>query len=154
MIEGMRPLMARLAAVKQGPTGLPRDWAVMTVAGAKRDVRVKTGTTRRTIRIGSVSDDGATVTVGAAGPYLERGTRPHIIRPRKAKLLRFPAAGVATTRGGRPTAAAVRQGGAYVFARVVRHPGTKPYPFLLPNARKALQAIGIGKVVAKWNQAA
>lgn len=40
------------------------------------------------------------------------GTRPHIIRPRRARALRF-------TVNGR-----------VVFARVVNHPGTKPRPFL------------------------
>lgn len=153
-MEGMRQLQARMEAVKKAPAGLPREWALMTVAGAKRDVRVKTGTTRRTIRVGQVDDDGATVTVGAAGPYLERGTRAHIIRPRKATMLRFPASGTPTTLGGRPTTAAVRRGGAFAFARLVRHPGTKPYPFLLPNARKALSVIGIGKVIDNWNRAA
>jgi HK97 gp10 family phage protein len=43
--------------------------------------------------------------------YVERGTRPHIIRPRSARALRFMV------------------GGETVFAKKVKHPGTKPQPF-------------------------
>jgi len=44
--------------------------------------------------------------------FVNDGTRPHIIRPRRAKALRF------------------RVGGRIVYARVVNHPGTKARPFL------------------------
>lgn len=44
--------------------------------------------------------------------YVNDGTRPHVIRPRNAQVLRF------------------RVGGRIVFARKVDHPGTKPNPFL------------------------
>lgn len=44
--------------------------------------------------------------------FVNDGTRPHVIRPRQAQVLRF-------TVGGR-----------VVFARVVHHPGTRPNPFL------------------------
>lgn len=40
------------------------------------------------------------------------GTRPHIIRPRRAQALRF------------------RMGGRIVFAKLVHHPGTRARPFL------------------------
>lgn len=40
------------------------------------------------------------------------GTRPHVIRPRRAQVLRF------------------QVGGRVVFARVVNHPGTRARPFL------------------------
>lgn len=45
-------------------------------------------------------------------PFVNDGTRPHIIRPRRASVLRF------------------QVGGQTVYARVVHHPGTKPNPFL------------------------
>lgn len=45
-------------------------------------------------------------------PFVNDGTRPHVIRPKNAKALRF------------------RVGGRIVYARVVNHPGTKPRPFL------------------------
>ncbi|WP_199570522.1 hypothetical protein [Streptomyces murinus] len=45
--------------------------------------------------------------------YVLDGTRPHIIRPRRAKALRFEV------------------GGRVVFAAYARHPGTRPNNFLL-----------------------
>ncbi|EMF20424.1 hypothetical protein H114_32814 [Streptomyces gancidicus BKS 13-15] len=44
--------------------------------------------------------------------YVLRGTRPHLIRPRRARALRFQADGQT------------------VFSQLVRHPGTRPNPFL------------------------
>ena len=48
--------------------------------------------------------------------FVEYGTRPHIIRPRKAKVLRW----------------FDRWTGKPIFARYVRHPGTRRQPFLRP----------------------
>lgn len=53
-----------------------------------------------------------------AAIWVINGTRPHLIRPVRARVLRF-------TVGGR-----------VVYARLVRHPGSKPNDFL----RKALRA--------------
>ncbi len=44
--------------------------------------------------------------------FVNFGTKPHIIRPRRASVLRF------------------EKEGAIVFAKVVRHPGTKANPFV------------------------
>lgn len=44
--------------------------------------------------------------------YVEGGTEPHIIEPRRAKMLRFVI------------------NGRTVFASKVNHPGTKPFPFM------------------------
>ncbi len=59
---------------------------------------------------------GAKVTFLNPAKYaaaIDSGARPHIIRPRRAKALRF-----------------IARGGSVVFARMVRHPGNKPYKFL------------------------
>lgn len=155
MIDGYRPLQARLEAI--GSTrDLMRQLGLETVRGAKLTVAHKTRTTSRTIRLASFDDDSARVTVGGAGAFLEFGTKAHDIRPRNGKALRFAAKGVSTTLGGRVRTGALRKLGnaAYVFARVVRHPGTKPQPFLIPAARKALDKFGIGTIVDRWNEAA
>ena len=55
-----------------------------------------------------------------AALYVVHGTRPHIIRPVRAKALRFTV------------------GGQVVYARVVHHPGTKPNDFLRQALRAAL----------------
>lgn len=51
------------------------------------------------------------VNVDYAG-FVHDGTRPHVIRPKNAQVLRFMV------------------GGRVVFARVVNHPGTRARPFL------------------------
>lgn len=55
-----------------------------------------------------------------AALYILGGTRPHVIRPVRARALRF-------TVGGRT-----------VHAKVVMHPGTKPNNFLAEALRAAL----------------
>lgn len=59
---------------------------------------------------------GVTATAPYAG-YVEDGTRPHEIRPRTKKALRWP------SRGGP---------GGWAFAKRVMHPGTRPQPFMAP----------------------
>jgi hypothetical protein len=155
MIEGYRPLMARLNAI--GDTkGMAKALGLETVREAKIHVARKTGNTGRTIRIVGLTEDSVTVEARGAGPYLEHGTRPHIIRPRAGKTLRFPARGVGTTLAGRVRTGTVRKLGnaAYVFAKVVHHPGTKAQPFLIPAAKAAISHLGIGSVVERWNRAA
>lgn len=44
--------------------------------------------------------------------YMQKGTRPHVIRPRQAKALRFV------------------MNGQVVYAAKVNHPGTRPRPYL------------------------
>lgn len=166
MIEGMRPLQARLRAV--GDTrGQARQLGLLAVAEAKHRVAHKTGTTRRTIRLARVTEDTATVTVGGAGAYLEFDTRPHDIRPRNKKALFFPSQKVTRERfgggaklnftpGGRLTSGSVRKFGnaAFVLTKLVHHPGTKAQPFLIPGARAAISKLGIGAIVDRWNKAA
>jgi hypothetical protein len=57
-------------------------------------------------------------------PMVHDGTRPHIIRPKNAKALRF------------------RVNGRVVYARVVRHPGTRARPFLDRALREVAAARG------------
>lgn len=90
-------------------------------ARAKALAPFETGNLRSLIKT-EVSGDGmsATVSVGAEyGADVEYGTRPHIIRPRNASVLAFPGAG-----------------GETVFAKEVRHPGTRAQPFMTPAAEQ------------------
>ena len=62
-------------------------------------------------------------------PYaaaIDLGAKPHVIRPRKARALRF------ITRGK------------LVFARKVNHPGNRPYRFLYNAADAAGRVLGQG----------
>lgn len=55
-----------------------------------------------------------------AGRYVLEGTRAHLIRPRRARALRFKA-----------------RSGDIVFAKLVRHPGYRGSNFLLEALRRA-----------------
>lgn len=56
--------------------------------------------------------------------FVNDGTRPHTIRPKKAKALRFVV------------------GGQVVYAKLVHHPGTKARPFLDRALREVLRPQG------------
>jgi hypothetical protein len=56
--------------------------------------------------------------------FVHGGTRPHVIRPRHAQLLRFVV------------------DGQVVYARVVHHPGTRPRPFLDRALRQVTEGRG------------
>ena len=62
--------------------------------------------------------------VGSSSPiavYVENDTRPHVIRPKRARVLRF------------------QVGGRVVYAKIVHHPGTKGQHFLA----RAVREVGI-----------
>ena len=76
---------------------------------------------------GSVS--GLVGTDDAIYSYVDKGTRPHVIKPRRAKRLRFRTGYRAKTT---PGVLISRRGGAtgdVVFARKVNHPGTEARGF-------------------------
>ena len=79
----------------------------------------KSGNLARSI-VKEVEDDHAVIRVLARyGIYVVAGTAPHVIRPAGASCLAFRA-----------------KSGDMVFTRLVRHPGTKPNPFLEEAAEK------------------
>lgn len=65
-------------------------------------------------------DTGIVTSHHPASVFVVFGTRPHRIVARRAKALRFEV------------------GGRIVFAKSVRHPGTRPNNFLLDALRRAL----------------
>ena len=75
---------------------------------------VRTGNLRRSIagRVERVGERGVVGTTVSYAWAVQEGTRPHTIAPVNGKVLVF------------------RVGNARVFARSVRHPGTRPQPFL------------------------
>lgn len=90
---------------------------------------VRTGRLRSSIRAEAPRFFSFTgrVTVGSDLEYagfVNDGTRPHVIRPRRAKALRF-------TVGGR-----------VVYATVVNHPGARARPFLDRALREVAAARG------------
>lgn len=97
-------------------------------ARAKRLAPVDTGRLRQSIytrRKLTIRGPGYEVRTDVAyAPYVEGGTRPHVIRARNAKALRF------------------RVGNRVVYANAVHHPGTKAQPFLSRAVREVAIANG------------
>lgn len=98
-----------------------------------RTVPVKTGALRRSRRVrissGSTLLSAEIVYPLDYGGFLDEGVRPHVIRARNAKVLRF------------------RVGGKVLFRRQVFHPGTKKHmgwfsrPTSAPDWRLTLQQV-------------
>jgi len=89
----------------------------------RSEAPVKTEKLRQSIRQQSRGLEGE-VTIGA--PYtvfVATGTQPHIIRPTRAQALRFEVAGD------------------IIFSTLVRHPGTKPNPFVQRTSERLAQLI-------------
>lgn len=61
--------------------------------------------------------------------WTDQGTKPHIIRPKNAKVLRFRRVFNAKSVPGRLKAYVGASSGRYLYANVVHHPGTKPRRF-------------------------
>lgn len=79
--------------------------------------------------------EGAVCLVGSPlkqGLFVEVGTEPHIIVPKKAKALRFYSVRIATARGLGP--------GAVLHFKRVHHPGTKPQNILTRSLVEAVVA--------------
>jgi hypothetical protein len=96
----------------------------MIEAAAKRQVGVSTGALRSSIHMRHVSDPrGQFIRIGSSLSYARahhEGTKPHLIRPNTAQMLRFVSKGQ------------------IVFAHMVRHPGTPANRYLTDNMRRII----------------
>lgn len=146
-VKGMRELQARLRAIGDTKADM-RALQFSTIHEAQALVHRKTGTLQRRIVPGPVSDTSAVIE--ARTPYaasLEFGAKPHVIVPKRAKVLAWG--------GDRRLSGRLRSGSAPDhFARKVSHPGNRPYPYLVPGAKRALEKAGIlAGIVTRWNKA-
>jgi hypothetical protein len=95
------------------------------VALAKGQVGVRSGALRSSIHMRHIRDSrGQYIKVGSSKKYARlhhEGSRPHMIYPRKAKMLRFVSRGQV------------------VYANSVRHPGTKANKYLTDPMRKIVR---------------
>jgi hypothetical protein len=118
------------------------------VREAKLIVHRKTGNLGRSIRVTQHSATSVTVAATANyAAYVELGTRPHEITPSVARVLAWG--------GPRRLTGSLRSGAAPMhFAMRVHHPGSRPYPYLLPAAKTVAAKVGLEPIVAAWNGAA
>lgn len=66
--------------------------------------------------------------------FVEKGTKPHMISAKPGSVLAF------------------KVGGKQVFARTVRHPGTRPNPFAANSARRWHESLGEKMALAAVKQ--
>ena len=149
-IRGIPHLRARLEAITPN-RDLLRTIALSAVREQKLLALRKTGNLGRSIHIGAVTPTRAeTIASADYAIHVERGTRPHEIRPRNRKALRWAASTADARLSGTP-----RTGGRVRFAKRVQHPGTRAQPFMVPGAQKAIQGAGLkATVVVAWDSAA
>ena len=149
-ISGIPQLRARIEAIKPNEK-LLRTIALSAVREQKLLAPRKTGNLGRSIHLGAVTPTRAeTIASADYAAYVEQGTRPHEIRPRNRKALRWAASSGDARLSGSP-----RSSGRVRFAKRVQHPGTRAQPFMIPGAQKAVSDAGLKATVEKaWNDAA
>ncbi len=136
-VKGTKQLNARLKAIKQTFKPAGREWAEEAVQLMRSDVPQKTGRLRRSFRVRSATQRRAQVGGHYSAFFIDRGTKAHVIRPRKAPRLIF------------------RDEGRTIFARKVNHPATRAQPFRARAAREALRRRPMSATLSKlWNKAA
>lgn len=145
-VQGSDALLARLRAIGETNAEL-KVLQLGAIREAKLLVHRKTGHLGRNIVPGPVTKDHAFVEARTSyAATVELGSKPHIIRPKRAKVLAW--GGVRRLSGTLASGSAPTH-----FARLVHHPGTKPYPYLIPGAQKALAGVK-DAIVTIWNRAA
>ncbi len=81
----------------------------------KKSFTPRTGNLQQSITVRFEDDKAVIGTDKEYAPFVEYGTKAHDILPRRAKALSIPASD------------------GFIFVRRVKHPGSKPYPFMFLN---------------------
>lgn len=93
---------------------------------------VDTGILRNSIKVKS-TDEGIVIWMANYGKFVEFGTPPHIIKPTEKEALKFEVGRVERLgKGGKKK---------IVFAKEVKHPGTRPQPFIRNTIQNKLKNI-------------
>jgi hypothetical protein len=86
----------------------------------------RTGNLQRSITWYMSTENSARIIAQADyAKYVEFGTRPHVILPKRRKALKIP-----TPEG-------------YIFRKRVSHPGSKPYPFFFANLQERARRVAV-----------
>jgi hypothetical protein len=153
--------------LRQGVTGAGAE--VVAHVRSNAPFKDRTGALRRGVHVERTTATPRSVDAWVVSPqyyaaYVEFGTRPHEIWPkaphgtRKAKRRPNQSAREASDIGTHRVALRWYVGGRPVFARMVNHPGSKPYPFMQPARDYAQQWLvmeldeGFYRLQAIWNR--
>jgi hypothetical protein len=114
-VEGSVPSLSADAAIRRANERV----ASLGVRAARMYLsrHTRSGETARNLRSRSDAREVEWYNGAPQALFLEEGTRPHVIRPRNARALRWFGPG------------------GPIFARSVRHPGTRAQPWLEPAIR-------------------
>lgn len=163
-LQGADKLAARLRAIERSPGVMVRRIVIRGVANAKRRVPHKTRNLSRTIRPGRITETTGEVIAGGVNKVgyaaaVEKGTRPHIIRPKAGRRGKNGRPASLAWGGPRSLGGRLRVSGGLTaspthFAREVHHPGTRAQPYLVPGLQEAVRDEGTTAVVELWNGAA
>jgi hypothetical protein len=158
-VTGVPQLMARLRAMspEESGTATMEKIALTAVRESKLLVHRKTGNLGRSIHVQSVTPTEATVVASAGyAAYVEFGTRGGTpIVPVRARVLAWPATAAGARLTGSPRKATLRgaNGGMRFAMRVIRG-ATRPFPYMVPGALKAMGPGSIAQqIVNRWNEA-
>lgn len=157
-VQGYGQLQARLHALSgTGSASFMRQLGLAAVREQKLLARThrKTSNLEHSIALGPVTNTTAlTIATAPYAAFVELGTRPHEITPKAKLALRWATSSSMGFRlTGRPSSAKGNVVG-YAFAKLVHHPGTKPYPYMIPGAQAAIAKTGVDAIVQTWNSAA
>ena len=131
-------MQRRLKALSLSFKPIGKKWADDFVQLGRPRIPVKTGKTRRTLRVRNASQKRATVVGSFVNYFIDKGTVPHTIRAKRTGTLAFKA----------------RQGHT-VFARSVHHRGQRAKPFRQRTAEEAMRRNPMAKtVIDQYNKAA
>jgi hypothetical protein len=93
---------------------------------AGRAFTPRTGNLQRSITWYMSPDNSARIIAQADyAKWVELGTKPHTILPKRRKALKIP-----TPEG-------------YIFRKKVSHPGSKPYPFFFANLQNRAKRVAV-----------
>ena len=133
--EIVRKLRALGVNMERAQEVVLRAGAEVVRQAAADNVRSASSSVASDITVQRVGDEGGAMVVGVAptrktwyAVFLERGTRPHTVKARSGKALRF-----------------IGPSGD-VYRRSIQHPGTKARPFMRPaadeNHERIVNAVG------------
>jgi hypothetical protein len=134
---GAEELASRLKNLRLAFKPMGKDWATDTAQKSSRSSPRRTGKLAGSFRVKSATQRRATVVAIFYGRFVNRDTKPHTIKARNAPSLIF------------------NVGGRTIFARAVRHRGTRGTRFVDKAAVSALhEHVGKEALIDAWNRGA
>lgn len=132
-------LLNNMPEILQRTTRLTREDVVDSAFNeAQKTVPVDRATLQNS---GNVRHSPKRSVITYSAPYataVHEGTKPHVIEPKTKKALRFEGGGGRVQR----LSSSPRRQATFVFAKRVKHPGTKPNPWLIRAVIKKLDRWG------------